>query len=141
VHYPTGPHNRLFGSVRGMDRSVHFQFEGQIFLFSKESTPKRDALIIEGDRHILRIIISTAIFEGSNRVVLRKPSFIFGDKTPDLEQLLAGEDQWVFKIEEDKYYLPSSKLHFPLSFFKLVMKERKMEWHLTGSMDSMHMIY
>ena len=84
---------------------------------------RRSLKVLEGDRHILRTVISTAIFEDSNPAVLYKPSFMFGDVTPDLnqqllaglnKQLLAGEDQWIFKIREDKYYLPSIKHHFPL---------------------------
>lgn len=41
----TGPLNSLFGSARGMEGNVYFQF-----LFDKENTPKRDALILEGDK-------------------------------------------------------------------------------------------
>jgi len=65
----------------------------------------------------LRIIIPTVTFEGDNREVLHKPTFMFGDVAPDsIQQLLAREDQWLFKIGKDKYYLLSSMHHFPLSF-------------------------
>jgi len=62
VHYDTGPSNSLFGSVRGMDESVHFQFQGQSSLFSDRSTPERDALIFGGDQHTLRSILIIAAF-------------------------------------------------------------------------------
>ena len=40
---------------------------------------------------------------------------MFGDVAPDTDQqLLAGEGQWIFTVEGKKYYLPSSKRHFPL---------------------------
>ena len=67
----------------GMDRSMHFQFKGHNFFFSEESTPKRDVLILEGDKRILRIVMSIIIFEGNNRAVLHKPAFMFGDATLD----------------------------------------------------------
>ena len=49
VHYTSGPSNSLFGSVRGMDRNIRFQFQGQASLFSEESTLKRNALILGGE--------------------------------------------------------------------------------------------
>ena len=94
VHYSPGLSNTLFGSVRGMDGNVHFQFQRQASLFSEESTPERNALILGGDERTLRIITSTAMFEGENRTILRKPDFFFGDAAPDIDQqLLAREGQ------------------------------------------------
>jgi len=81
VHYPSGPINSLFGSSRGMDGHVHFQFVGHTSLFSEAST--RDAQIQEGHTRFLRSVFSTAIFEGSNRPPLRKPIFMFGDAALD----------------------------------------------------------
>ena len=83
--------------------------------------------------------MSIVAFGVGNRAVLRKLAFMFGDATLDSnQQLLAGEDQWLFKIKEDKYYLPSSKRHFLLSFSRSMTTERKMSWRLTRSMDSVH---
>jgi len=99
VRYPTELLNSFFGSVRGMDGHTHFQFEGQSSLFSEGSTSERDALILTGDQHTLRSIISIATLEGSNMMLFRKPVFMFKDATPDSEQqLLTGEDQWLFKL-------------------------------------------
>jgi len=51
-------------------------------------------------------------------VVFPKPAFMFRDAAPDTDQqLLAGEDPWIFTIGGEKYYLHKSKRHFPLSFF------------------------
>jgi len=87
----------------------------------------------------MRSIMSTAAFEGNKIAVLRKPAFMIGDAAPGSDQqLLTEEDQWIFKLGEDNYYLPSSKHHFPLSFFKTVTMERKMAWHVTRSIDSVH---
>jgi len=86
---------------------------------------------------VLRSIISSAPFEGPDRKIHEKPGFLFGDAAPDPDhQLSAGEEQWIFKIEEDKYYLPSTARHFPLTYFTCVTTERKMPWHLTPGHES-----
>jgi len=55
--------------------------------------------------------MSTAPFEGSNRMMLHKSVFMFGDVALDSnQQLLAEEDQWFFKIEEDKYISPRASV-------------------------------
>ena len=66
VHYTLGPSNSLFGSVKGMDGNICFQFQGQVSLFSEGSTSARSALILGGDEYTLRIIISTVVLEGEN---------------------------------------------------------------------------
>ena len=58
------------------------------------------------------------MLEDNNHAMYRNLTFMFGDATLDSDQQLCSpEDQWVFKLEEDKYYLPTSKCHFLLSFF------------------------
>ena len=87
----------------------------------------------------MRIILTTAPLEDSDRKVYRKPGFMFGDAAPDNDhQLLAGEGQWIFKLNGEKYYLPSSKRNFLLSFFQCVTKVRKMKWQVTRTIDSIH---
>ena len=99
VHYAPGPSNTLFGSMRGMDRSIHFQFEGQASLFSEDSTPERNALILGGGERTLRIIMSTVVFEWENCTILGKPDFLFEDVAPDTDQqLLVREGQWVYTL-------------------------------------------
>ena len=40
---------------------------------------------------------------------------MFGDATPDIDhQLLAGEGQWIFNLDGEKYYLPVSYTHLTL---------------------------
>ena len=86
------PLNSLFGLAWGIYENEQFQFEGHTSLFSEESTPERDALILEGDQCILRTVLPTTTFEGSNRDVLHKSVFMVGDGTPDTnQQLLAGK--------------------------------------------------
>jgi len=64
---------------------------------------------------------------------------MFRDAAPDIDQqLLTGEGQWIFTIKGEKYYLSSSKRHFPLSYFKSVMAPRKMRWLETRSTDFVH---
>ena len=76
----------------GIYENEQFQFEGHTSLFSEESTPEQDALILEGDQCILRMVLPTTTFEGSNRDVLHKLVFMVGDATPDtIQQLLAGK--------------------------------------------------
>jgi len=75
VHYSLGQSNTLFGSMRRMNGNIHFQFQGKASLFREESTPERNALILRGDERTLRIIMSPTVFEGENRMILRKPDF------------------------------------------------------------------
>jgi len=64
---------------------------------------------------------------------------MFGDAAPDTDdQLLAGEGQWIFNLDSEKYYLPSSKRHFPLSFFQCMTRLRKMKWQVIRTTDSVH---
>ena len=79
MHYAPGPSNSLLRSVKGMDRNIHFQFQGQASLFSEGSTSKRNTLILGRDECTLHIIIFTAVLEGENRMVYQKLEFIFGD--------------------------------------------------------------
>ena len=59
------------------------------------------------DERVTRSILTTAPLEDHNRVVYRKPDFMFGNTTPNADQqLLAGEDQWSFNMEGEEYYLP-----------------------------------
>ena len=53
--------------------------------------------------------MSTTFFEEENRAILRKPDFLFGDAAPDTDQqLLAGEGQWIYTLNGDRYYLPKT---------------------------------
>jgi len=70
----------------GMDGSVHFQFQKQASLFSEESMPEWNELILTGDQRTLRSIVSTVVLEGNNRAVYRKLAFMFGDAAPDSDQ-------------------------------------------------------
>jgi len=64
---------------------------------------------------------------------------VFRDAAPDTDQqLLVGEGQWIFTVKGEKYYLPSSKRHFPLSYFQSVTASRKMRWSVTQFTDSVH---
>ena len=91
------------------------------------------------DECVTRSILTTTLLEGHNCVVYRKPDFMFGNQAPDIDQqLLAREGQWIFTVEDEKYYLPSSKRHFSLSYFQSVMTSQKMGWSMTQSIDSVH---
>jgi len=128
VHYVPGPLNSLFGTVRGMDGNVCFQFQGQASLFSDRSSLERDALILTADEGDTWSILTTAPLEDHNRVVYRKLIFVFTNAALDTDQqLLAGEGQWIFTVKGEKYYLPSRKRQFPLSYFQSVTAPRKMK--------------
>jgi len=87
----------------------------------------------------MRSILTTTPLEDYDRKIYRKPSFMFGDAGPDTDhQLVAGEGQWIFNLDGEKYYLPSSKHHFPLFFFQCVTRPRKMKWQVTRTTDSVH---
>ena len=110
VHYTPSPLNSLFGTARWLDGNVSLQFQGQASLFSERNSPARDTLIHAGDQCTMRSILTTASLEDFDRRIYRKPSFMFGDAAPDNDhQLLTGEGQWIFKLDGEKYYLPSSK--------------------------------
>jgi len=87
----------------------------------------------------MRIILATAPLEDRDRKIYGKPDFMFGDVAPDTDhQLLAGEGQWIFTLNGEKYYLPSSKRHFLISFFQCVTRPRKMNWQVTQITDLVH---
>jgi len=87
----------------------------------------------------MRSILTTAPLEDRDQKIYRKSGFMFGDATPDTDhQLLAGEGQWIFTLNDEKYYLSSSKRHFQLSFFQCMTKPRKMNWQVTRTTDSVH---
>ena len=66
----------------------------------------------------MRSILTTAPLEDCDRKIYRKPDFMFGDAVPGIDhQLLTGDGQWIFNLDGEMYYLPSSKRHFPMSFF------------------------
>jgi len=46
----------------------------------------RDALILMADERVTRSKLTTAPLEDHNRLVYRKPEFMFGDATPDTDQ-------------------------------------------------------
>ena len=107
--------------------------------FSDRSSPERDAPLLVANEHVTRSILTTALMEDHNWVIYRIPDFMFGDTKPDTDQqLLIGEGQWIFTIEGEKYYLPSTKCHFPLSFFYSVTVPWKMRWSVTWSTSSVH---
>ena len=71
----------------------------------------------------MRSILTTAPLEDYDQKIYQKPDFMFEDVAPDTDhQLLAGEGQWIFSLDGEKYYLPSSRRHFPLSFFQCVTR-------------------
>jgi len=87
----------------------------------------------------MRSILTTAPLEDHDQKIYRKPSFIFGDAAPDTDhQLLAREGEWIFTLNGEKYYLTSSKRHFPLSFFQCVTRPRQINWQVTRATDSVH---
>ena len=104
MHYTPGPLNSLFGTAKGLDGNVSMQFQGQASLFSERSAPARDALIHVGDQRTMRNVLTTAPLEDSDRRIYRKLSFMFGDAAPDNDhRLLAGEGQWIFKLDGETY--------------------------------------
>ena len=73
----------MFGFIRGMDGSMHFQFQGQASLYNDKRSPERDALLLAADERVTRSILTTASIEDHNQIVYRKSDFMFGDATPD----------------------------------------------------------
>ena len=87
----------------------------------------------------MRSILTTAPLEDIDRRTYKKPNFMFGDAASDPDrQLQAGEGQWIFELDGEKFYLPSNKRHFPLSSFECVTQARKMAWGVSRSVESVH---
>ena len=125
--------------TRGVDGGVSLQFQGQASLFSERSSLVRDTLIHSGDQYTTRSILTTAPLEDVDRRIYKKPDFMLGDAAPDPNhQLQAGEGQWIFQLDDEKFYLPSNKRHFSLSSFQCVTQARKMAWDVSRSTDSVH---
>jgi len=139
VHYASGIPNNLFGLSRRASGSLSLQLHGEASLFSERSSLVRDTLIQGGHPQTMRSILTTAPLEDVDRQTYRKPDFIFGDAAPDPDrQLQAGEGQWIFQLDGEKSYLPSTKRHFPLSSFAAVTQARKMAWSVSRSTESVH---
>ena len=112
VHYAPGP--SLVRVRQGMDGNIHFQFQGQVSLFSEESTPECNTFISGGVKRTISIIMMTAVFEGENCTILRKPDFLFEDAALDADQqLLVGEGQWLYTLDRDGYYLLRARVTIP----------------------------
>ena len=79
------------------------------------------------------------MLEGEDQVNFKKPAFMFGNAAPDtFQQLLTGEGQWIYTLDEERYYLPVSKHHYPLAFFQSVTTAQRMNWSITKSTDFVH---
>ena len=127
MHYTSGLLNSLFGLTSRADSNLSLQFHGQASLFSERSSLVRDTLIQGGHPQTTRSILTTAALEDVDRRTYRKPDFMFGDAASDPDrQLQAGEGQWIFQLDGEKFYLPSTKRHFSLSSFVNVTQTRKM---------------
>jgi len=139
VHYTPDPLNNLFGMTSGADGDISLQFQGQASLFSERSSLVRDTLILSGDQHTTRSILTTAPLEDIDRRIYKKSNFMFGDAASDPDhQLQAGEGQWIFQLDNERFYLPSNKRHFSLSSFQCVTQARKMAWDVSRNTDSVH---
>ena len=139
MHYTPGLLNSLFGLTSGADGNLSLQFHGQASLFGERSSLVRDTLIQGGHPQTTQSILTTAPLEDVDRRTYRKPDFMFGDAAPDPDrQLQAGEGQWIFQLDGEKFYLPSTKRHFPLSSFVNVTQARKMAWGVSRSVESVH---
>ena len=113
MHYTSGLPNSLFGLSSRAGGSLSLQFHGEASLFSERSSLVRDTLIQGGHLQTTRSILTTAPLEDIDRQTYRKPDFMFGDAAPDPDcQLQAGEGQWIFQLDGEKFYLPSTKRHF-----------------------------
>lgn len=136
--YPTGPlpqHN-LFGSSQGVVGDATFQLQGNDSLFSEATDPERTEFLLRGGDLTVSSVISAARLKSPERVIYWKPAFLFGDDALDPNgELSVEEDRWIFKIGDDKYYLPPNRRHFPLSYFICVTQPRKMPWSLTQGSD------
>jgi len=74
--------------------NLHFQFQGQVSLFSEWSSTETDALILKTDERVTRSILTTSLLEDYNRIVHQKLEFMFRDAAPDTDQqLIAREGQ------------------------------------------------
>ena len=125
--------------TRRANGNISLQFQGQASLFSERSSLVWDTLIHSGDQYTTRSILTTAPLEDIDRRVYKKPDFMFGDAAPDPDrQLQAGEGQWIFQLDGEKFYLPSNKRHFPLSSFECITQAQKMAWDVSRSIDSVH---
>ena len=79
VNYSPGQSNGLFGSVRGRDKNIHFQFQGQAHCSVKKAplNVTHSSRGVRGGERTLHIIMTMAVFEGENLTIFKKPDFLF----------------------------------------------------------------
>src|SRR4051812_37051352 len=62
---------------------------------------------------------------------LRKPSFFFGDSlTPDDELLAIDNEQWIYEVDGDRFFLPPIQRSHSLGYLYRLSVPRHMEWEL-----------
>ena len=76
VHYAPDPSSSLFGFVRGMNRKIYFQFQGQASLFSAESTLNVMHLSWEGWKNTLHNHDDGWVWR-ENRTIFWQLDFLF----------------------------------------------------------------
>lgn len=75
--------------------------------------------LFHGSQATLRELITDAPLEGSNRCLLEKSSFLFGDQVtiPD-ESLYVYEHKWFRKVEGIQMFLPKMARSYPLAYLQ-----------------------
>ena len=97
----------------------------------------RGKLLAEGNESTLRSLISGGRLEGLDGKLYEKPDYLFGDTSiDDHPSLCTMEDIWLSKVGEDKFYLPTHRRHYPLSFFLPTTTGRRMAWRLTYTQNN-----
>ena len=92
VYCTPDPLNSLFDSAKRVDRSMHFHFQVQTLLISDKSTLEQKALILGRDQHTLCSIIFTTTFRDDNRIIFKRPNFVFSIATPGVNRQLLIQD-------------------------------------------------
>ena len=89
-----------------------------------------------GSALIVRELITDAKLETSERKLMRKPIYIFGDVIDaNDDKLFNGNYKWLRKIGDRFFFLPNMTRMVPLSYLQSVSIPRQMDWDLTREQD------
>src|SRR4051812_46710750 len=78
-----------------------------------------------------RALITDNGLQSSFMRPLRKPSFFFGDSlAPDDELLAVETEQWIYEVDDDRFFLPSIQRSHSLGYLYRLSVPRHMEWEL-----------
>ncbi|XP_020251034.1 uncharacterized protein LOC109828452, partial [Asparagus officinalis] len=103
--------------------------------FDRDRSDEFCRLIKDGGRHCLRQLITDAPLtaDATSTEALKKPGFLFGDRTEDPAALTLAEEHWLTLDEGALLYIPSIPRQCSFTDLEKQAVGRQMSWPLTNA--------